>query len=1099
VQDTQPEAWESLVKNHGAKADAALLDRVRAQLDQRGTLDVLRFGVDLLGLKKPVALAQFKPALAINAEILARYGKNRLRVVRQVKYSLANENCLDLVLFLNGVPVATAELKTDFTQSVQDAVDQYRYDREPRPKGQAVEPLLSFPQGALVHFAVSNREVRMTTRLDGAATKFLPFNKGDHGGAGNPPNPAGGHRTAYLWEEVWARESWLEILGRYLIGVLDSAKRPSGTIFPRYHQLDATRRLQAAVLQDGPGAKYLVQHSAGSGKTNSIAWTAHFLAELHDAQAKKLFDSVLVVSDRNVIDAQLQDALFSFARTTGVVATIKGESGSKSKELADALSGTKKIVVCTIQTFPFALEAVRQLAATEGKRFAVIADEAHSSQTGEAASKLKAVLSAEEQKELEDGGEVSAEDLLAAQMASRADDRGVTFVAFTATPKNKTLEIFGTRPDPSRKPAADNVPQPFHVYSMRQAIEEGFILDVLRNYTSYAVAFKLAHEGTERDSTEVERTAALKRLMGWVKLHAFNIAQKVEVVVEHFRAKVAPLLGGRAKAMVVVGSRVEAVRWKLAIDKFIQDRRYPIGTLAAFSGEVNDPESAPEPVGEQSKRLNPGLNGRDIREAFKGDDYRILLVANKFQTGFDQPLLCGMYVDKRLAGIQAVQTLSRLNRAHPGKDTTFVLDFVNDPAEVLKSFQTYYETAELETTTDPNLVFDLRAKLDAAGHYDDNEVERVVKAELDPASKQSDLIKALEPVFDRLMRKYRAAREALTDARKRTDAKAEAAAKEELDALILFRTDMGSYLRLYTFLSQIFDYGQTALEKRAVFYKRLIPLLDFERERSIIDISKVQLTHHALKDKGTGDLGLRTGAGEPLLPITDSGAGMVQEKQKAYLSELIEQVNELFSGELTDNDKLVYVQDVLRTKLLESDTLRKQAANNSKGAVRRFARPRNGLGGRDHGRLRRPHLDERAGPRLEGRPNRPPPPAPRLRRPLRGAEVEGDGITVSSPALTADPAKEILPKDTSLVPRATLLAEGRGAIAYAACDNAQQSAGIHQSPNEILRHSAGQNRQKLSSTVSETQPTIGTTRRKPVAKRHPVLFQTVHHKDSRYP
>jgi len=930
VRESQPAAWEALQKNHGSKAAETLLERVRKQLDERGTLEVLRVGVSLLGASKPVQLAQFKPALVINSEILARYRQNRLRVVRQVKYSAANENCLDLVLFLNGIPVATVELKTDFTQSVQDAIDQYRFDRLPRSKGQSTEPLLSFPQGALVHFAVSNREVHMTTELRGTSTAFLPFNRGDHGGAGNHVNPSGGHRTAYLWEEVWERESWLEILGRYLIGERDKKQQPVRAIFPRYHQLDATRKLLAAVLREGPGARYLIQHSAGSGKTNSIAWTAHFLAELHDAQAKKVFDSVLVVSDRNVIDAQLQDALFSFSRTTGVVATIKGEGGSKSAELAEALSGTKKIVVCTIQTFPFALEAVRDLAATQGKRFAVIADEAHSSQTGEAAAKLKAVLSAEEQRDLEDGGEVSGEDLLVSQMTARADDRGITFVAFTATPKNKTLEIFGTRPDPARKPAADNVPAPFHIYSMRQAIEERFILDVLRNYTSYSLAFKLAHEGAERDSTEVERSAALKRLMGWVKLHPYNIAQKVQIVVEHFRSHVAPLLGGRAKAMVVVASRIEAVRWKLAIDRYIQANHYPIGTLVAFSGEVNDKESAPDPVSEHSKLLNPKLNGRDIREAFKGDDYQILLVANKFQTGFDQPLLCGMYVDKRLAGIQAVQTLSRLNRACPGKDTTYVLDFVNEPDEVLAAFQQYYETAALETTTDPNLVFDLRAKLDAAGHYDDNEVERVVRVELDDHSKQSDLVAALEPVFDRLMRRYKAAREALLAARKQSDEGATARSQDELEALLLFRSDMGAYMRLYTFLSQIFDYGQTALEKRAMFYRRLIPLLDFERERLGIDLSKVQLTHHALKSRSTADLALRSGSGDLLAPITAEGAGAVHERQKAYLSDLIERVNELFAGELTDDDKLVYVQDVLRTKLLESATLQQQAANNSK-------------------------------------------------------------------------------------------------------------------------------------------------------------------------
>jgi type I restriction enzyme R subunit len=388
VQATQPQAWETLVKNHGGQAGETLLARLRDQLDQRGTLDVLRHGVELLGLRQPLKLAEFKPALAINADILARYAANRLRVVRQVRYSLQNENSIDLVLFLNGVPVATAELKTDFTQSIGDAIDQYRFDRHPRPKGQPAEPLLSFPNGALVHFAVSNREVAMVTKLDGAATVFLPFNQGDNGAAGNPVNPAGGHRTAYLWEQVWARESWLEILGRYLIAQRDKKKQIERIIFPRFHQLDVTRKLQAAVLGEGAGGKYLVQHSAGSGKTNSIAWTAHFLAELHDAQDQKVFDAVLVVSDRTVIDSQLQEALFDFQRQSGVVATIKGGEGSKSKELAEALDGSKKIVVCTIQTFPFALEAVRELAATKGKRFAVIADEAHSSQTGKAAAKM---------------------------------------------------------------------------------------------------------------------------------------------------------------------------------------------------------------------------------------------------------------------------------------------------------------------------------------------------------------------------------------------------------------------------------------------------------------------------------------------------------------------------------------------------------------------------------------------------------------------------------------------------------------------------------------------------------------------------------------
>ena len=930
VQGTQAQAWEALVKNHGTHAVETLLNRLRESINQRGTLDVLRQGIEMLGVKGKLPFAQFKPALALNPDIQARYEANRLRVVRQVRYSPHNENSIDLVLFLNGIPVATVELKTDFTQRVQDAIDQYRFDRDPKPKQKTPELLLGWPSGALVHFAVSNSEVAMTTMLSGAKTHFLPFNKGDHGASGNPVNPAGGHRTAYLWEEVWERESWLEILGRYFVAEKGDKRQLKTYLFPRYHQLDATRKLQAAVLADGPGSKYLIQHSAGSGKTKTIAWTAHFFADLHDADHKKVFDTVLVVSDRTVIDGQLQDALFDFERTTGVVAKVTGESASKSGELAEALSGDKKIVVCTIQTFPFALQAVREMSATKGKRFAVIADEAHSSQAGEAAAKLKAVLSPEELKEIGDGGEVSMDDILASQMATRAADSGITFVAFTATPKTKTMELFGTRPDPAKPASPKNVPAPFHVYSMRQAIEEDFILDVLKNYTTYKLAFRLAHDGREWDDKEVERSAAMKKIMGWVRLHPYNIAQKVEIVVEHFRERVAPLLEGKAKAMVVVSSRQEAVRWKLAIDKYIASRKYPLRSVVAFSGEVTDAESGPDPFTENSATLNSTLKGRDIREAFKTDEFQILLVANKFQTGFDQPLLCAMYVDKRLAGIQAVQTLSRLNRCSPGKDTTYVLDFVNDTSEILEAFRTYYETAELADVTDPNIVFNLRAKLDAAGHYDDFEVDRVVAVELKPGAKQSELAAALEPVVDRLHRRYKAAHEALKGARESKNATAEEAAKNELDALLLFQGDMGTFVRLYTYLSQIFDYGTTDIEKRAIFFKHLLRLIDFGRERDGIDLSRVVLTHHTLRNEGKRAMVLGSEEKPKLEPLTEAGGGGLHEKQKALLAEIIQRMNDLFEGDLTDGDQLVYANSVIKGKLLESDTLRKQAANNSK-------------------------------------------------------------------------------------------------------------------------------------------------------------------------
>jgi len=933
VEATQPGSWQRLVKTHGPALPQVFAERVRKSLNlpDRGTLDVLRRGVEMLGLKEPLMLAQFKPALAINPAIQAHYAANRLRVVRQVCHSPNNPKAeLDLVLFLNGIPVATAELKSDFTQSVHDAVDQYRFDRHPQPKGGVQEPLLGFPGGALVHFAVSQSEVMMTTRLAGPATHFLPFNRGNAGGAGNAPNPEG-FATAYLWEEVWARESWLDILHRYLIGKRDDKKQLKSVIFPRYHQLDATRRLVADVLEQGAGQRYLIQHSAGSGKTNSIAWTAHFLADLHDAAHQKIFDTVLVVSDRNVLDTQLQEAIFDFERTTGVVASITNETGSKSAQLSQALKDGKKIIVCTIQTFPFALQAVQELAATEGKRFAVIADEAHSSQTGEAAAKLKQLLSAQEWADLQDGGEVDTEAVLAAQMAVRSGDgagaKGLTYVAFTATPKKKTLELFG-------RPGADGLPQPFHVYSMRQAIEEGFILDVLKNYTSYKLAFKLANNGQEYDESQVERSAAMKGIMQWVRLHPYNIASKVQVVVEHYRENVQPLLQGRAKAMVVVGSRKEAVRWQKAIRAYIERQNYPLGVMVAFSGEVNDPESYPQAVTETSKDLNPGLKGRDIRDAFAEPDYHLLLVANKFQTGFDQPLLCGMYVDKMLGGIQAVQTLSRLNRAYEAggvkKDCTYILDFVNEPADILKAFKTYYETAELEATTDPHMVYDLRAKLDASGNYDDFEVERVAKVDLDPKGTQKALDAAIAPVADRLLKRYKSAQQDKVAAEADQDGKVGQAAKDTLDALLLFKNDMGAYVRLYAFLSQIFDYGNTDIEKRFLFYKRLIPLLDFGRERDTVDLSKVVLTHHTLKNTGKQPLNLNADGSYKLAPMDAVGSGSVQEKQQAYLTEIIQKVNGLFEGELSDDDQLVYVNGVLRGKLLENDTLIQQAASNTK-------------------------------------------------------------------------------------------------------------------------------------------------------------------------
>jgi type I restriction enzyme, R subunit len=743
--DTQPEQLAKRVKPDLTgealeKAQRGVLSTLLKALaaDPKvngGTPSVLRRGFK--DLNAQFSMCQFRPNTSLNETTAKRYDSVRLRVMRQVHYSLQNSNSIDLVFFVNGVPVATAELKTDFTQNITDAVLQYKRHR--LPKG---EPLSAFGSRALVHFAVSNSEVEMTTKLAGKDTVFLPFNRGDNHHAGNPSNPHGSP-TAYLWQTILQRDTWLDILGRFMHlqvtdtidPVSDKKTRTQTMLFPRFHQWEAVTRLVEAARAQGPGHRYLIQHSAGSGKTNSISWLTHRLSVLHDDANESVFDSVIVITDRNVLDAQLQEAIRQIDRTPGVVAHIAGLGGAKSQELADALQGGTKIIIVTIQTFPFALELIRSQTSLKGKNFAIIADEAHSSQAGEASKRLKAALTPMELDDLEDGGTVDAEDVLAAEMAARAESKNLSFFAFTATPKAKTLELFGHK-------GIDGLPHPFHLYSIEQAIEEGFILDVLKNYTPYKTAFRLTHNGqtyeTEDTATSgtievsgsangelVDKSAAIKSVMNWVKLHPTNIAQKVQIIVEHFRANVGPRLDGKAKAMVVTSSRKAAVRYKLAFDKYVAEKGYgDIHALVAFSGEVTDPESAVDKATETS--MNPGLNGRDLRDAFATDEYNVMLVANKFQTGFDQPLLVAMYVDKRLSGVTAVQTLSRLNRVAPGKDQTFVLDFANNAEDIVEAFEPYYETTTLADVTDPNIVHETMNKLDAAAIYLDSEVEGLV-------------------------------------------------------------------------------------------------------------------------------------------------------------------------------------------------------------------------------------------------------------------------------------------------------------------------------------------------------------------------------------
>ena len=916
LKETQPAEWakhEASAKGH---AEAALLDRLLKLLEDRGTVWVLRNTVKAVAAKFDIC--QFKPSHGLNPETLAKYESNRLRVMRQVHYSTSNQNSIDLVFFVNGIPVATAELKTDFTQSVKDAKNQYRFDRLPKDaKTKMEEPLLKFKRGALVHFAVSTDEVYMATRLVGKSTFFLPFNLGHGGGKGNPPDQEHGYRMAYLWHRILQRDAWLDILGRFVHLEKKDEVQPDGTtkkkeslIFPRYHQWNAVTQLVAAARSEGAGHNYLIQHSAGSGKTNSISWLAHQLASLHDAAEQRVFHSVLVVTDRTVLDAQLSEAIEQFEHKTGVVFSVTSEDGSKSSKLVEALTGKTPIIVVTIQTFPHVLDLIRESTSLKDRRFAVIADEAHSSQTGSAAKKLKQVLTAERMQEIEEGGEVDLEELLQAEMAGHLQPGNISYFAFTATPKPKTLELFG-------RPGEGGLPEPFHLYSMQQAIEEGFILDVLQNYTPYRLAWKLAHNGKEYDDDTVDRSDAMKSLVRWVRLHPYNIAQKVEVIVEHFRANVGWRIDGRAKAMVVTSSRKEAVRYKLQMDKYIAACGYTdVAALVAFSGDVTDSESGPDPFNEGN--MNKGLNGRALRGVFATEEYNVLIVANKFQTGFDQPLLMAMYVDKRLAGVAAVQTLSRLNRTHPGKDTTFVLDFVKQEDEILEAFRLYYRKAELSGVTDPNLVHDLQDKLDAEGIYTAEEVDAFVQAALSKKPKQAELLAKLTPAVERF-------RVRLYDARSHQDKKAQ-------DGLELFRRNLTAFVRAYDFLSQIVDYGSdTSLEKRSIFFRHLAPLLEIPGGAEPIDLSRVVLTHYNIKDLGQHQLPLAGGDGDQpkLDPMTAVGSAKVHDPDMVRLREIIQKMNELFEGELTDADQINFVNHI-RDKMLENPVLAQQAAANKK-------------------------------------------------------------------------------------------------------------------------------------------------------------------------
>lgn len=893
ISATQNDSWDELARRHGgveANAQTKFLNRLATELDKRGTIDVLRHGVDDLGIT--VRLAYFRPAHGLTPELVARYRANRLTVTRQLPYDPGSTKTLDLGLFLNGIPVATAEIKNALTgQRVADAMEQYRRDRDPHN--------VTLARRAVVHFALDTEAVAMTTRLSGRTTRFLPFNQGHDHRAGNPPNPEG-HRTAYLWERVWERDAWCDLLARFVhVETAPKGSRAKPTvIFPRYHQWDAVLALEAAARQEGPGHHYLVQHSAGSGKSNTIAWLAHRLSNLHDDTDTKVFDKVVVITDRVVLDRQLQDTVYQFEHAHGVVERIE----KNSAQLAAALVGEQaRIIITTLQKFPFVLDKIDDLPA---RSYAVIVDEAHSSQTGEAAKELKAVLGSAgtgatatvdaDDPDLEPD---TVDDALTQAVAARGRQPNLSFFAFTATPKGKTLELFG-RLDPDA-PAEAARYEPFHLYPMRQAIDEGFIVDVLANYTTYETFSRI--EKAVLDDPEYDTGAARAALARFLTLHESNLAQKAEIVLEHFRTRVTGKIAGKAKAMVVCSSRQHAVRFGLALRRHARVHGYDPGVLVAFSGTVHD---------DGVEYTEAGINGfadTETAARFATDDWRILVVAEKFQTGFDQPLLHTMYVDKTLTGLGAVQTLSRLNRIHPDKSDTFVLDFRNDAIDIRTAFEPYYGTT-VAPPSDPNLLFDTRRALEVYGVLRSDEIEAVVTLLLAPDGtavrhRDTDRVHAaLAPAIDRV--------DALED--------------DERDRFV---DDLGRFVRIYGFLSQIVPFTDSGLERDYLFCRALAAFVRRDAAESVDLGTDVELTHLRVEERFDGSISLAADEGE--VATIFSGTGKGHDPEEESLSTIIAAFNERFGTDWTETDRLF--PDQVERDLVADDRVQLEAGANDLG------------------------------------------------------------------------------------------------------------------------------------------------------------------------
>lgn len=907
IKDTQSELWAQMEKLHGADLTRKLIETLLKERDTKGTLHIVRHGFKFYG--KTFMLAFFKPAHGLNKESLERFDKNLLHVTRQVHCHPVDSATVDIVLSLNGIPIATMELKNLATcQTWRHAVAQYKNDRYPHA------PLFQFNKGAVVHFAVDPDEVHMTTRLNREKTSFLSFNRGSAPGEivcgkGNPAHPSG-HRTGYFWEDVLERQSFLEIVGSFIFletreesfdcGAGRKKKITKETlIFPRYHQLDSVRKLIKAAIIEQAGNNYLIQHSAGSGKTNSISWLSHRLSSLHTESDGKVFDCVLVITDRKVLDKQLQDAIYQIEHAQGVVKAID----ENSRQLAEALVDGTKIVITTLQKFPFIVrglfhkagavdpdrpddaaitQAERWQQAIASRKYAVIVDEAHSSQTGESARELKGILGAGTEQDAEES-QLDWQDEITKIMKSRRKQKNISFFAFTATPKGKTLGLFGRK-------GLSGEEEAFHCYSMKQAIEEGFILDVLQRYTTYQTYYKLV-KSSEDDPTMPKKKAS-KKLGKFIALHPYNIEQKTEIMVEHFRNHVKSKLGGCAKAMVVTGSRLNAVRYMSSFQKYIDENNYTdIKPLVAFSGKVRDPETDAEYT-EPSMNIDI-VTGKNISEAqlpdkFASSDYQLLLAANKYQTGFDQPLLCAMYVDKRLDGVQAVQALSRLNRISPGKEAPFVLDFVNGAEDIYKAFKPYYNGTILQEPSDPNHLEKLKHELNAMQVYLWSEVVGFCGVFYLPRHKQRSadhprMEKMIQPAVDRL--------KSLDEEKRKT-----------------FYEKIMAYTRFYSYISQIISYSDDELEMLYSFGRYLIPHLDpNDTGVSSYPEKDVVLQYYRTEKEISSAIILEEG--EPCGVRGPIAVGTSKAQDEAIpLSEIVQVLNDRFGTNFSEEDNLFFEQ-----------------------------------------------------------------------------------------------------------------------------------------------------------------------------------------------